>query len=120
MLDLAVDERVILNDKLDCAIQELDLLFNTTNTELIGKTDYGTNFEQFSWQLLPSTEDIKRYVQDRIGRYTYFMREYDYDVEVTTTEESDYRDSYYIHITINVESDDPHVLAKCRKVYMFN
>ena len=51
MLDLALDDRIFLNDPIDCAVQELDLILNTNCTELIGYTDYGTNFEQFLWQM---------------------------------------------------------------------
>ena len=39
MLDLAIDNRVFIYDIIDAAIQEIDLLFNTTNTELIGYTE---------------------------------------------------------------------------------
>lgn len=119
MLDLAVDERIMLNDPLDCAIQELDLLFNTVNTELIGNVNYGTNFEQFQWQLLASEEDIKRYIYERISHHTYFIQQYDYDVEVAI-DDSTANSCYYVKININVESDDPKVLAKCRKVYMLD
>ena len=44
MIDLALDGRVMIHSELDEAIQELDLLFNTENTELLGydiKEDYG-------------------------------------------------------------------------------
>ena len=41
MIDLAIDSRIYLQDLLDLSLQELDILFNTTNTELIGYTDFG-------------------------------------------------------------------------------
>ena len=41
MLDLALDDRIFLNDPIDCAVQELDLILNTNCTELIGYTEYG-------------------------------------------------------------------------------
>lgn len=117
MLDLSLDDRIILNSPIDCAIQELDLLFNTTNTELINNVDYGTNFEQFTWQLVPSTDDIKRYIRERISVNTVFVNQFDYDVEVMVNTEN-YRDSYYVNINLNVETDDPDVQARTRRVYM--
>ena len=78
-LDLSLDNRIMLNTKLDCAIQELDMLFNTTNTELIGKPEYGTNFEQFLWQLTPSTDELRKYIYQKIkckdGRTTVLFED---------------------------------------------
>ena len=64
MLDLALDDRIFLNDPIDCAVQELDIILNTNCTELIGYTDYGTNFEQFLWEMTPSVEEIKKYIKE--------------------------------------------------------
>ena len=50
MIDLALDSKIFIDTNIDAALQELDLLFNTENTELIGYPEYGTNFEQFCGQ----------------------------------------------------------------------
>ena len=115
-LDLALDNRTILTDPLDCAIQELDMLFNTTNTELIGKPEYGTNFEQFLWTLTPTTEALADYVRDKISG-TYFLSQYVTNVEVYT-EPGDQRDIYYVQIIIHTTKDDEETLQKTRRVYM--
>ena len=65
MIDLAIDDRVIINDKLDAALQELDLLFNTENTELIGMTNFGVSLDQFLWTLTPTTESFREYINDK-------------------------------------------------------
>ena len=51
MLDLALDGRIFLDNELDCALQEIDMLLNTENTELIGYPSYGTEFESFLCQV---------------------------------------------------------------------
>ena len=40
MIDLAIDSRVFITTKLDEAVQELDMIFNTTNCELIGYSTF--------------------------------------------------------------------------------
>ena len=44
ILDLAIDGNVFIDNIVDAALQEIDLIFNTTNTELIGNPSFGTNF----------------------------------------------------------------------------
>lgn len=116
-MDFSLDNRIMLNDNLDCAIQELDMLFNTTNTELIGDTNYGTNFEQFLWQLTPSPSELKKYINDKIQQYTYYMSQYEYDINIRT-ELGELRDIYYVEITIKTNSDDEETKMKSRRVYM--
>ena len=116
VLDLALDNRTVLTNELDCAIQELDMLFNTTNTELIGKPEYGTNFEQFLWTITPTTEALRDYVNKKINE-TYFAKNYNIDVNVTT-EPGDLRDIYYVTLNMTVNTEDPEILKKTRRVYM--
>ncbi len=81
MLDLSLDYKVILNTEFDAALQELDLLFNTETTELINDPLFGTNFEQFFWQLTPSTNALKQYISEKIND-TYFLSQMDTDIEI--------------------------------------
>ncbi len=81
MLDLALNHKILLNSEFDCALQELDLLFNTETTELINEPSFGTNFEQFLWQLTPATQSLKKYIQEKIAT-TYFLSRMDYDIDV--------------------------------------
>lgn len=116
ILDLALDNRTVLTSPLDCAVQELDMLFNTTNTEVIGKPEYGTNFEQFLWTLTPMTESLKEYIERKL-RDMYFVPQFDPTVEVSVTD-GEMRDIYYVTISLKVNSDNPEVLKKSRRVYM--
>lgn len=102
MNDLAIDSRLILNKDIDIALQELDLLFNVTNTELIGYPDFGTNFEQFLWELTPSTDQLCQYVNKKIQTETLFLKDMDFSVDVSI-DNQEYGDPIYI---VNIDLKD--------------
>ena len=81
MTDFALDDSVFIKSNVAAALQELDILFNTEKTELIGYPTYGVNFEQFLWQLTPATSALKKYIIEKITD-TYFLSKMNYDVEV--------------------------------------
>ena len=81
MEDLSLDHKILLNSEFDAAIQELDILFNTETTELINDPTFGTNFEQFLWQLTPSTQSLKKYILEKIND-TLFLSRYNVDVDI--------------------------------------
>lgn len=116
MLDFALDNRVILNDVFDCAIQELDMLFNTTNTELINKPEYGTNFEQFLWQLTPSVDHMRQYIQEKIGS-TYFLSQYEVDIDIET-EPGETREIYRVEIVVTDNKSNKNTAPQARRVFM--
>ena len=74
MIDLALDTRIFIETEFEAALQELDLIFNTENTELIGYPEYGTNWHQYLWQLTPSPEDLRKYVYEKTWD-SYFLRD---------------------------------------------
>lgn len=104
MKDLAIDSRVFLEDELDCAIQELDLIMNTNPTELIGETDFGVELEPFLWTLTPTTTEIKRYIEDRILKYTYFCKKFNVTVNCTFMR-GEYRSIYLVEITLKIKGE---------------
>lgn len=117
-LDLSLDNRVLLNDPLDCAIQELDMIFNTTNTELINRPEYGSDFEQFLWQMTPSPNELSKYIHELINDYTYYAATFNITVNVKT-EMGELRDIYYVEIVFNdVNTDTEEQKKKSRRVYM--
>lgn len=113
MLDLAIDSRVFLYDELDCAVQELDMIFNTENTELIGDVDYGTNFEQFLFQLTPSITQLRKYIYEKMSE-SYFLKRYDVDIDIEILE-GNLRKIYDVVITIK----DPESEKKINRIYQF-
>lgn len=82
MLDIGLNDKILLNDPLDLAIQELDILFNTTPTEMIGNSTYGMNFLQFLWQLTPSTKLLKKYIREKVIASTIYLKRLKYDIDV--------------------------------------
>lgn len=99
MLDLALDNRVFLDNDLDCALQEVDMLLNTENTELIGYPEYGTEFESFLWTLTPTTMEIEKYIKDKIASNTIFAKNFHPYVKATFMEGT-YRSIYYVQIAL--------------------
>lgn len=100
MIDLAVDSRVFIDTPLEEAVQELDMVFNTERTELIGYPDYGTNFEQFLWSLNPDPYALKQYIMEQIMVNTLFIKDMNVDVNVEI-HEGDYRNIYLVQIAIS-------------------
>lgn len=118
IVDLALDDKVFITNTIDAAVQELDMLFSTTNTELIGNVDYGTNFEQFLWQLTPSEESIKKYIYEKIGQ-TFFLSKMKVDVKIQSTYGA-YRDIYEVTVDITPPSESLASEAyHRRRVYQF-
>lgn len=99
MIDLAIDSRIFINTEIDAALQELDLLFNTENTELIGYPRYGSNFEQFLWQLTPSPDALEQYIKE-LFLSTYWINKLNTDISVKVLE-GEYRNIYYVRIIIS-------------------
>ncbi len=99
MLDLALDGRVFLYTELDCALQEIDMLLNTENTELIGYPEYGTEFETFLWTLTPTTLELEKYIKDKIMKNTLFAYKMDISVKASYIK-GDYNSVYYVKIIV--------------------
>lgn len=82
MYDISINSNnLFVTDKIDAAIQELDLLFNTEPTELIGDVDYGTNWYNYLWSLTPMSNDLKNYIINKISQ-TYFASQFTPIVDV--------------------------------------
>lgn len=112
MLDLSLDYKVFIKNALDAAVQELDILFNTQNTELICYPSYGTNFEQFLWQLTPSPNALKNYIMERINE-TYFLSQQNVSVEVYT-QKGEFRMIYNVIVSIEDNQNN-----KIQRKYQF-
>ena len=98
VIDISLDKGIFIQNPLDAAIQELDMLFNTENTELIGYTDYGTNWWSFLWNLTPMETTLKDYINEKIYG-TFFVKEFNPVVEVQHLDGTE-NSIYYIKITL--------------------
>ena len=99
MLDLSLDNRIFLNSELDCAIQEMDLILNTTNTELLGDVTYGTELDSFLWTLTPMTSELEKYLRDKLTKNTYYLSKLGIDINVQFMQ-GEYRSVYLVKITL--------------------
>lgn len=94
---------LIQDNIFDVAIQELDILFGTEETELLGDYKFGVNFEQFLWKLQPSKEEVNIYTRKKIIEYTYFCKELNVKID-TDIMMGTLRDIYVIHIELTDNS----------------
>lgn len=83
MVDISLFEEGVLQSEFDLALQELDILFNTENTQLIGVPNYGMNFEQFLWSLTPSVDSIEKYIKNKITTCTFYLSKMQYDIDAS-------------------------------------
>ena len=81
----------------------MDILFNTVNTELIGYPEYGSNFEQFLWQITPSPNELRKYINDLLGS-TFYLSQLTNDVVVEVLD-GEYRNIYYVKITVTYNNE---------------
>ena len=110
MIDLSIDDSVFINSGINAALQELDLLFNTENTELIGYPTFGTDFEQFLWQINPSPKSLKTYIEEAINKNTLFCKDYDIIVDVNIVE-GEYRNIYNVIIVLRNDPKSHNALG---------
>ncbi len=104
MLDLSLDNRIFLDSELDCALQELDLILNTSNTELLGDPSYGTEMESFLWTLTPMTAELDRYLREKLLTNSYYLKKFDLDISVNFMK-GEYRSVYLVSITLTDTSN---------------
>jgi len=116
MYDVSLNKELVIYDDLNMAVQELDILFNTENTELLGNTDFGTNFSEFLWQSTPSPQQLRNYVIDKISNYCIYVQKFKYNVEVNINSNvSDIEDMYHLVITLTSNGNAKGKTA--RRVY---
>ena len=109
MIDLALDNRVLLDDELSLAIQEIDMLFNTTCTELIGYPEYGLSIETFLWTLTPTTSELKKYLNDQVKRYCPIAQKFNVDINVEFYQ-GKFRSVYLVMISL--EAPDGTIITR--------
>lgn len=87
--DFALGGDVFVTDKLEAAMQELDCLFASEPSELLGDVSFGAFFEQFLWDLQARPAAVKEYITKLIENNTYYVLQYDWDVSVTVNDNAE-------------------------------
>lgn len=105
MIDLALDDSLFITDEFTEALQELDILFGTYPTELIGNVNYGTNFEKFLWSLTPNTDSLHKYIVNKINSETAFLKNSLYNISVDYYDDIS-ENAYIVSIILYKDQDD--------------
>lgn len=100
-LDLALDDSLTISSPIDAAIQELDLLLSTDNTEMIGYPEFGVNMEQFLWQMTPSPTEVQSYLQKKILENTFWCNKLEVSIDVDVIKGT-LRDIYEVKIGLTI------------------
>lgn len=111
--DIAMDDTggAVVNDRISFLLQEIGMLFDTSRGEVLGDERFGTDFEQFIWDLNASNTDISSYVVNAIYGYTTTGGLFDIGAETTISPGTD-SDVIIVKITItDPESDSRPVNA---------
>lgn len=97
-ISLTGDNKVITN-KFDFLLQEISILFDTAPGEVFGNAEFGTNFENFLWDLSISNSEISSYVRNKIINNTVSGADFDISV-ATSIVDAGYGDVILVQITI--------------------
>ena len=104
------DDVQISNDLL-CALQQIDLLFNTEPNEVLGDEQFGSNYDKYLYKLGVSNSALETKIANDIHQLNLFG--YAPEVKVTIVDGT-YRDIAFIDITLKGEFD------YFTKTYMIN
>lgn len=105
MKDLALNDKVLLENEFDCALQEIDMLFSTTSTELIGYPEYGMSLESFLWTLSPTTSELQKYITQQIDAFCPYAKKFGVNAQVQYYKGS-YRSIYLVIITMKAPNGE--------------
>lgn len=105
MNDISLGLSVIQFNPVSEAIQELEILFNTNYTELIGDTRFGSDFYRFVNTLTLNTDEIEDYTKQMINANCDVLPSMGYDVNVRNEyDETKYEIVLYVDIIIQTDT----------------
>lgn len=80
-MDFSIDsQHNVIDDDASYVMQQIDILFDTTPTEVLGSEEFGTRYEDFLYNLSISNEGVKSQIESDLS--TLDMRGFKYDVNV--------------------------------------
>jgi hypothetical protein len=94
ILDISLSDKIIETDIFSAALQEIDVIFTTVNTELIGYTDFGCYFDEFLWTMTPSVDALKSYIYNKLSN-GYYINQLNCNVDVICEESEEIYESIY-------------------------
>lgn len=100
MLDLSLGSDIYKSTIFEAAAQEVDLIFYTTNTELIGYPSFGTNFDDFLWTLTSMTGALQQYIEEKLME-TVFVTQLKHHIQINYVfNESTYENIYNVRVIL--------------------
>jgi len=91
MIDFcATEDEIQLTEEVDLILQQIDMLFSTTPTDVIGEPKYGSEYETFIWDLSYPTSVIKEYAENQLAQNVeFFGNSYSVNVSILKGEFND-------------------------------
>jgi hypothetical protein len=83
MVDFSLYKRsgvATVNQEVDLLLQQVDILFDTTPTEVLGDENFGTKYDTYLYDTRLSASNLKLIVETDISQLN--LMGWDYDVEV--------------------------------------
>ena len=112
MIDFCTtNDEVYLDSELDLIIQQIEMLFSTTPTDVIGVPQYGSAFEKYIYDLSYSTNEIKRYAENLLSNNVEFFGN-DFSVDASILH-GEYNDIILLEVNIYVNE---HTYQKIYKI----
>ena len=96
------DEIVISNDLL-CVLQQIDLLFNTEKTDVLGDLNYGTNYDKYLYTVGMSNATLESKILNDLHNLNLLGFTPSVNVSIV---EGTHRDIAFIDITLTGDYDE--------------
>jgi hypothetical protein len=103
ILDISLKDKIIETDIFNAALQEIDIVFTTVNTELLGEPDFGCYFDEYLWTMTPVVESLKSYIYEKLSN-CYYISQLNCNVDVVCSQSEEIYESVYT-IKISLYND---------------
>lgn len=78
-----------INSEIDLIIQQIDILFDTTPTEVLGNENFGTNYDSYLYEVRLSAANLEHIVRQDLDSLELFGWSYDVEVHLLQGTEQD-------------------------------
>jgi hypothetical protein len=107
MLDFSISNKlsddIVINSELIYVLQQIDLLFNTDIDDVLGDSEFGTNYDKYLYTLGVSNATLETKILNDIKKLD--LRGFSPSVTVNIVEGTQ-RDIAFINITLSGDYDD--------------
>ncbi len=78
-----------INSEVDLLIQQIDMLFDTTPTEVLGDETFGTKYDEYLYDTRLSAENLKRIVEQDLSNINHMGWNHEVEVHLLQGTEQD-------------------------------